>query len=362
MDRVCGSARGAPIFEGRRAAGEVLVLTQRIGLAAVAALLLAGCNLILGTEPPRPLETGSTTGSGGGGAGLGGAGLGGGEIGGAPCGSTEQTQWVPTAPHAFSTVHPPSGEDIVKDGLTRLAWQAPAPAAGSPMTWQEASDLCNGLTWNGLGGFRLPTLVELASLTRYDLSPPAQDTTAFPGEQGGDFWTSTASTLVTDSAYVIAHGDGSISTRKKIGPSIGKAGVRCVHDRRPPPDKGCARFSRIYNDEAVRDAVTGLEWERVRKIEAVEWGAAKTACEALSIGSKTWRLPQVEELLSLIDVEARTDSGLDETAFGTGEAGYHYWTATPDPESSMSVWVVDMAAAVAAVGVNTQEFDARCVR
>src|SRR5262249_40068144 len=69
----CRDTRGMRILGGGRAAGEVIV-TTRLGLAAVAALLgaTAGCNLILGTTPPLPLGTGGTgmggTGAGGTGA------------------------------------------------------------------------------------------------------------------------------------------------------------------------------------------------------------------------------------------------------------------------------------------------------
>ena len=74
-------ARCVRIVGARGAAGEVMV-TTRLGLAAIAALLgAAGCNQILGTTPPLPFGEGGPT----------------------PCGDAEWTHWHPTGTHVYDT-------------------------------------------------------------------------------------------------------------------------------------------------------------------------------------------------------------------------------------------------------------------
>lgn len=202
------------------------MVTTRLGLAAMAALLGAtsGCNLILGTTPPLPLGTGG--GSGGGGSSS------------APCGDADWTHWSPTASHTYETTQGPGGESYVSEALTGLDWQTPPSGSASAVTWTDASSYCEGLSWGGLQGYRLPTLVELVSLTHYDEAPPALDLTAFPGVMG-DFWTSTTATAFDGEAFVVTYGDGRVGTRMTSGTAV----AWCVHDRKPAPDTGCVRYT-----------------------------------------------------------------------------------------------------------------------
>ncbi|HEY9079717.1 DUF1566 domain-containing protein [Magnetovibrio sp.] len=60
-----------------------------------------------------------------------------------------------------------------------------------------------------------------------------------------------------------------------------------------------------YTDNAdgtVRDAVTGLLWEKAHHAKRLGYGEAKAACQRLTIGGRTdWRLPTIKELFSLAD-------------------------------------------------------------
>ena len=67
----------------------------------------------------------------------------------------------------------------------------------------------------------------------------------------------------------------------------------------------CPRFIVLadWNSEAVLDRETGIVWERSPATTAEpNWGAARFECSFRSIGRrKSWRLPSVHELASLID-------------------------------------------------------------
>jgi hypothetical protein len=325
-----------------------VIVTTRLGLAALAALLgaTAGCNLILGTTPPLPLATG---GLGAGGTGTGGP---------TPCGDADWTHWNPTASHTYDTTQGPDGKSYVTDALTGLAWQAPAPDSTSAVTWDAARAYCEGITWGGLQGYRLPTMVELASLTRYDLPPPSLDPVAFPGAAGGDFWTSTAAAAFAGEVFVVSHGEGRILSRKTSDTAV----AWCVHDLKPAPDTGCVRYAFADAQQSVRDVETGLVWQRAQSSGMTSWADAKAACTALAIGGQAWRLPEISELVSLLDLTGSSPSGLDPQFFG-GEPGDFYWTATVEAMAPhTNAWDVYTATDVTIPALNTQPYYVRCVR
>lgn len=321
------------------------MVTTRLGLATLAALLgiSPGCNLILGTTPPLPFGTGGC------------------EVGSTswptPCGSAEQTHWSPAATHVYDTSTCSGGESYVTDELTGLAWQM--PPSTDIFKWDDARDHCEGLSWGGLQGYRLPTLAELASLTRYDQAAPALDSGAFPGVTG-DYWTGTAAPGSGDSMFVVSHGNGSIDSNTKIG----TAGAWCVRDLKPAPDTACERYSLTDGGQSVRDGETGLVWQRsATQNGMVDWAHAPQACGSVKIGGYTWRVPEVSELVSLIYVTGDSPSGLDPKFFLSDEPVGYFWTATADVSSSQNAWTVNTEQpAAASVGVKSDATNVRCVR
>ncbi len=94
-----------------------------------------------------------------------------------------------------------------------------------------------------------------------------------------------------------------------------------------------ARFEVV--GDVVRDHQTGLEWTRknVSK-ERLSWDDAKAACEKLGNG---WRMPEIRELLSLVDYE-RKEPAIDTSVFECDSAWY--WSATNYAPVSGCAWVV----------------------
>ncbi|APR80828.1 Hypothetical protein A7982_06175 [Minicystis rosea] len=317
-----------------------MIVRTLLHVAAIAALLgvATGCNLILGTEPPLPLGTGGA--------------------GNAPCGDAEWTHWDPAAKHTYDRRQGPDGKFIVVDALTGLAWQTPGDQVA--FTYDQAKGHCNTLAWGGLEGYRLPTMVELASLTRYDLAAPSLDPTAFPGEPEGDYWTSSFSNEFDGQACYVSLGDGRIQTRQ-IETNL-TAGVRCVKDLKPAADAGCVRYASADGGEAVRDIETGLVWQRAAVIGTKKWADAEIACATLQLADKTWRLPKVYELITLLDVAANSKSGLDPQFFPVKEIGDYYWSATPAVGADNEVWGVNPATFYAEPRPSSQQLYVRCVR
>lgn len=100
-----------------------------------------------------------------------------------------------------------------------------------------------------------------------------------------------------------------------------------------PPD---ARGTFDIRGDTVTDVVTGLTWQRSRSIAMKSWAAARSDCEALSLGGfDDWRLPTRVELVSLLDLGVVTGPLIDTTAFpipntttANLEADTTFWTAT----------------------------------
>ena len=103
------------------------------------------------------------------------------------------------------------------------------------------------------------------------------------------------------------------------------------------------RFKLVLDDAAVLDKETGLIWERSPS-NTVEkkWHEATIYCYQKVIGNrKGWRLPTVEELLSLVDVTQSAPAlpvGHPFNNVGT----YGYWTATTVVNASSQAWVVNI--------------------
>jgi hypothetical protein len=94
-------------------------------------------------------------------------------------------------------------------------------------------------------------------------------------------------------------------------------------------------------DGTITDNKTGLTWVKNPHTDLPEkfkgemkWQYAIDACKGLDFaGHKDWRLPTVEELISIIDWEAGAKDGdptIDKKFFPDTKTNY-YWTITPCP-------------------------------
>lgn len=90
-----------------------------------------------------------------------------------------------------------------------------------------------------------------------------------------------------------------------------------LQDRFTAPDEDC-----------VLDASTGLMWSRENVPGGrMSWAKAKEACAKLELGGfSDWRLPTIQELLTLVDYE-RHEPAIN-TDFFACESSW-YWTSTP---------------------------------
>lgn len=250
------------------------------------------------------------------------------------------------------------GDYITTDNVTELVWKTCSEGlsgadcttgSASEMNWYDAIDACSYLNgansgngYAGLKDWRLPTRSELESLPNYDNYNPAIDSEAFPvTPSSGVTWTSTTRALSMNSAWNIHFNASVISNNTKE--TIGY--VRCV-------SSGDSLTPKTFNDNGdgtVTDNTTNLVWQKCSMgqnddatcsgtVATAIWQDAMQYCEELTLAGRNWRLPDINELKSIVDTTKATAPLIDSTFPATPSSGYTYWSSTTTiPNSSTHV-------------------------
>ncbi|MFP8780361.1 DUF1566 domain-containing protein [Hydrogenophaga sp. RWCD_12] len=199
----------------------------------------------------------------------------------------------------------------------------------------NASTLCGFTDW------RVPTVLELATLNHYGLlgPPPFVDATWFPNTVASFFWSSEAASATEK--WVLAND----SYRWDVVESnVNAWPVRLVRGNMGNVSGGRYSYSTmVYGTDGannvVSDKLTGLQWRRC--LEGQVWsGSACTGTattythrEALlyangsGLRTSGWRIPNVKEGASLLDKSQTSAPYADRAAF-PGAPGTDLWTST----------------------------------
>jgi hypothetical protein len=243
----------------------------------------------------------------------------------------------------------------VVDSLTGLEW---ARMFAMTLDWQGAVDYCeatlNDGEYGGHDDWRLPAYQELQTLLDYSEYSPSIDQTAFPGTSG-DFWSSSMDASDFDNAGSVSflHSSSGFSAKTE------ERGARCV--RGATTDMSASDRFEVDGSpgaEVVLDRMTGLEWHYQYVVD-INWSAALAHCEGSTYGGHDdWRLPDVNELASLVDVTA----GPATTRFpDTPQTSF--WTSTTGKSSVHRAWWVSFNSGVTSSGVKADDlWCVRCVR
>ncbi len=255
------------------------------------------------------------------------------------------------------TINAPSytdhGNGTITDNVTGLMWQK---VDSGEMTW-DAARAAAPATLGGFSDWRLPTAQEAFSILNHNANP-VLNSAYFVSNAGGTpgyFWTS-------DTYYGDATKVWSTNTGGGIGPhpktqTLSAGGTSRFHARYvrgAPPTTGHNYLNNL--DGTVTDLDTGLMWAQTPS-GALTWTGALNYAENLTLaGYADWRMPNVNELQSLVDLTravattATTAAGavapVNRTLF-PGAAATSYWTSTAVRAPTITqAWVVEF-------GVNT---------
>lgn len=227
----------------------------------------------------------------------------------------------------------------VADRLTELEWTRDANPGELPLTWTEALDrvaLMNREAAFGHADWRLPNRAELRSLVDHQRARPTLPAGhPFENVLGTWYWTSTTAAGRPACAWYVDMAGGRMFYGRKTQSFLfwpvrgGGSGIlpatgqeRCYDEtgaERPCAGTGedgetrtgtlrpSPRF--VAAEETVVDRLTGLEWSRLADVAGhpTTWVEALAAAASFGgvIGSAGgWRLPNINELESLVDVGA----------------------------------------------------------
>lgn len=223
--------------------------------------------------------------------------------------------------------------DVVIDNATGLQWQDDETLEKS---WATAVTYCNDLPLDS-GGWRLPKIEELETLIDSSQEYPSATKGVFRHIVSGNYWSSTTRADHTGYAWVVTFVYGLSGLLNKPAELY----VRCVRGEKLTP----SNLSRDKVTEIVTDSTTGLQWQDNTVVETTEqnWIEAINYCEnTLSLGGHNdWRLPNKNELSSIIDYSTQNPS-IDGTFLYA--ANNYYWSSTslanPTTVYATYAWIV----------------------
>lgn len=259
---------------------------------------------------------------------------------------------------------------VVIDKVTGLRWQRTLPAtrfspqttymgctgtriaSGDSCTWLEAKTYCENLVLGGISDWRLPSKIELESISDHTRFNPAIDA-AFPETPIDNFWTSSRFRESTTDVWRVFSGNG--STVGILSPTI--ASVRCVYGT-SNAGTPATRYVVDATQGTVTDTRTNLVWQRPIAPSKHSRTAAIAYCEGLGMG---WRLPSLKELLTLVD-PSRNFPAIDRTAFPSTPANAVFWSSTPTIGDANGVgWYVSFLNGDSSMAID-DDLAVRCVR
>ena len=219
--------------------------------------------------------------------------------------------------------------------------QTPPSCTGTPTlsTYSDAKSYCDTLSLAGKV-WRLPTINELSYLWYYSKS--SFDNTAFPNAVFNStlpylsLWSSTDYILSTNynwgfligsdvgnnsyggTTYVVSETNNTLAT------------ARCVTGT----DASTNTFTDNFNS-TVTDSSTGLIWQQTPSFSG-NWSGAINYCNTLSLGGKTWRLPNINELGSIVNYS--NDPPINATFSLSNAQKYVWWSSTTAAHDSTYAW------------------------
>jgi len=248
--------------------------------------------------------------------------------------------------------------EMVIDNVTGLIWQDNTDALTYETNQISATSYCEALTLNNNTDWRLPNRKELSTLLNFGKVMPTIDN-SFKNVATGyakSYVSSTVNAGDTISAQAIDFSGETtigVSTSKQYGVD----NVRCVRGAQLTE----ANLTRDAND-IVTDSISSLMWQDnlAAKTTNVLFEVAIQSCKNLELGGyKDWRLPNVNEISSIMD---DTKSSPAISNIFQNSATY-YWTSTSVHSNSNYAVVANFGVAqIYSPSKPYNSYDVRCVR
>jgi len=260
-----------------------------------------------------------------------------------------------------------AGWETITDLLTGLCWTRDANPGEFPMDWAEAQEFVSRMNRDRAHGFddwRLPDRRELRSLISHQTRNPALPLGhPFVNVFMGWYWSATTAAAIDDAFAWYVHMEGGrtfYGARSQyylvwpvrgegngVLPATGQKGDSPFGSKWPQP-----RFETLAEaGSAVRDNLTGLTWQSVANLagEPVLWEKALDAVRKLNTREdRTWRLPNINELESLVDLSRHDPALPEEHPFS--ECQEVYWSSTTSMFEPDWAWALYLNKGAVGVG------------
>ena len=262
---------------------------------------------------------------------------------------------------------PDTDKGIIIDNNTGLTWER-SPSSGT-YTWDDAPNHCADLNSSNFGGksnWRVPNPLEFMTIVDNSRYNPATNSnfTGMPTSDSTYLWTSAEYKGNTSYAYVFSpyygyyYGysddpdDPCLKTKTYQ--------VLCVGgDEMQPATSSDFTTQTISGKVVVTDSKTGLMWQK-KEYETKRWQQALKYCEELTYaGYSDWRLPNKNELASLINYEK---SGSPYSYFPDMPVNW-FWSSSTRVSSTSRAWSVGFHSGGIVGSLNKTDTNyVRCVR
>lgn len=276
-------------------------------------------------------------------------------------------------------------DEIVLDRLTGLLWMRNATPGELPMTWREALAFVAGMNSEralGFSGWRLPSRRELRSLVSHQTRRPAlPEGHPFINVFAGWYWSATSAAGTPAHAWYVDMDGGRmfyggkdqsflvwpVRGENRMLPATGQtlcygdqgevvscAGTGQDGELRTGLSLPAPRFS--ARKETALDRLTGLAWRRAAGLapeEGVTWHEALAAVTRLNAENDAgWRLPNINELESLVDCAAANPALPSNHPFA--QVRDVYWSSTTSLYEPDWAWALYLDKGAVGVGQKSQ--------
>jgi len=212
---------------------------------------------------------------------------------------------------------------------------------------------------HGYDNWQLPSRALLFSLISHqNINPALPDGNPFENVFPGYFWTADSCCRLPDQAWYVHLGGGRVHRGMKHGSYMVWPLSMGYMEMGNSGHNGKIRFKTI-GDTCIQDAFTGLIWSRDANPAGrpLDWQEALSQVDAFNRGKlggcHDWRLPNIRELESLIDL------GHHSPALPTGHPFVNvqdaYWSSTTSVYEPRYAWTLYCRDGIVGVGFKPHE-------
>ncbi len=231
-----------------------------------------------------------------------------------------------------------NGDGTVTDTITGLMWQQ---TDGGEMTFASAGQYADSLSLGGYSNWRLPSAHESFSILNHQQVNPALAPGVFISGNAEYWWTSDHDVQDSNKIWV-SNAGGGIGNHPK-SETISAGGTKSFHTRAVRDPQSPIILPSVFTNLGngiIHDNRYDIDWTQTPCLDSLRWEDALQYADTLQLsGFSDWRLPNIKECQSLVDV-THSLPAIDISLF-PNIGNHHYWSSTSLPNQTTKAWYLD---------------------